>query len=459
MMIVQGEQANAHRASGAEDASRTDSPRADLPLAGRGAGLRPLLFTGSAVMILLNLSAPMGGLLDIPISFFLKNRLHLSADQLAMFKLWTGLPLFLSFVFGFVRDRWSPFGQGDRGHLVLFGVMTAACYLLIAVSSSTYTVLLAGLLASTVTFQVVSAAAYGLISSAGQRRALTGFFSVMVSFAFAAPVAAASLLGGLFSRFLEGQDIAHAMRILFLVGAGLVGLLALVAAMGPRAVFVEANRPRMTTSFLQDIARLVRHRPLYPVVLIQLLWQFTPATGVVLQYHMANTLHATDDKYGAFVAIYMVSLLPAYALYGFLCRRVRLSKLLWIGFSLVVFQLAPLLFMRTVTGVLLSAIPMGVVGGIAQAALTDLAIRSCPARLQGTFMLLFTTSIYFVAVRCGDVIGAALYDHHGGFATAIWATIAAYALILPLLLLAPRDLISTTDGQPLDDGRFKASQA
>jgi MFS family permease len=441
-MIVHGEGPGEPRASRVEAAPRTDA----------GAGLRPLLFMGSALMILLNLSAPMGGLLDIPVSFFLKNRLHLRADQLAMFKLWTGLPLFLSFVFGFLRDRWSPFGRGDRGHLVLFGLVTAVCYVIIALTPSTYTVLLAGLFASTVTFQVVSGAAYGLISSVGQRRALTGFFSVVVSIAFAAPVAAASLLGGVFSRFLEGQDIVDAMRILFLVGAGLVALLALVAAMAPKAAFMEANTPRSRTTFLHDISRLVRHRPLYPVILIQLLWQFTPGTGVVLQYHMANTMHATDDKFGAFIAIYLVSMLPAYALYGFLCRRVRLSRLLWIGFSLVVFQLAPLLFIHTVGALLLAAIPMGLIGGIAQAALTDLAIRSCPAGLQGTFMLLFTTSIYYVAVRCGDVFGADLYDHHGGFATAILATIGAYALILPLLWLTPRHLISTTDGQSSAEG-------
>src|SRR5436309_2070673 len=66
-----------------------------------------------ALLLLLNLAAPYAGLIGIPVSFFLKNRLHLSAHQLAEFNLWTGIPLYVSFVFGFIRDRWSPFGGGD----------------------------------------------------------------------------------------------------------------------------------------------------------------------------------------------------------------------------------------------------------------------------------------------------------------------------------------------------------
>ena len=68
--------------------------------------LKIFLF-GGALLLLINFSMPMGGLIDIPTSFFLKNKLHLAANQLAVFKLVTGAPLFLSFMFGFLRDRWS----------------------------------------------------------------------------------------------------------------------------------------------------------------------------------------------------------------------------------------------------------------------------------------------------------------------------------------------------------------
>jgi hypothetical protein len=109
---------------------------------------------------------------------------------------------------------------------------------------------------------------------------------------------------------------------------------------------------------------------------------------------------------------------------------------------------------RTATGAILAAIPMGVIGALGQAALTDLAIRSCPRGLQGTMMLLWGTSIYWIAVRFGDVLGTQIYAHSGGhwrgFEVAVWATIAIYALILPVLLLVPKRLIATRDGEALE---------
>src|SRR5271155_4635532 len=91
-----------------------------------------ILLAAAAVMLLLQFAAPGAGFIGLPILFFLKNRLHLSAQGLAGFNFWSGLPLYLSFVFGVMRDRWSPAGKGDRGHLVLFGLVTAVLSLVLA---------------------------------------------------------------------------------------------------------------------------------------------------------------------------------------------------------------------------------------------------------------------------------------------------------------------------------------
>src|ERR1700675_614797 len=66
------------------------------------------------LIVLLAFGSPSGGLIDIPISFFLKNRLHLTAHEVATFRLVAAVPLYLSFVFGFIRDMWNPFGMRDR---------------------------------------------------------------------------------------------------------------------------------------------------------------------------------------------------------------------------------------------------------------------------------------------------------------------------------------------------------
>ena len=51
-------------------------------------------------------------------------------------------------------------------------------------------------------------------------------------------------------------------------------------------------------------------------------------------------------------------------------------------------QLVPLLFIHSVTGALIAAAPIGLMGGVATAAYLDLMIRSCPRGLQGTMLML-----------------------------------------------------------------------
>ena len=87
-------------------------------------------------------------------------------------------------------------------------------------------------------------------------------------------------------------------------------------------------------------------------------------------------------------------------------------------------------------------------GGICYAALCDLAMRSCPPGLQGTLMML-VAGIYDLAGRGGDLLGAHIYngDPAHGFLYCALLTMAVYALMLPVLLLIPKSLLDTADGQ------------
>ena len=62
-----------------------------------------------------------------------------------------------------------------------------------------------------------------------------------------------------------------------------------------------------------------------------------------------------------------------------------------------------------------------------------------------TLMLAATVSV--ISVRFGDVLGTALYDKYGNFFICVIAVTVVYALILPMLLLVPKQLTSTSDGQ------------
>jgi MFS family permease len=421
-----------------------------VPLAA-GPRARLLLYAGVPILFI-NFAAPYNGLLGLPITFFLKNRLHLNAHDNATFVIIVSIPLFVGFLFGLARDRWSPGGAGDRGHLVLFGLFSAVIFTGLAFIAPTYAVLAVGVFLINVTLQFTAGAAAGLASAVGRHHAMSGQMSTVINAAILTPQFLAMLAGGVLSQALEGAQASAAARAFFLVGAALTIGMTAYGAFGPKRLFddakagaqAEAAAAPAKTSLGADIVRLLRTWAVWPVVIIQLLWQFAPGAGLALQYHLANEMHATDAQVGAFFAIFYAGFLPVFGLYSWLARRLKLGTLLWIGGVLAVPQMVSLLFIKSAEGALLAAIPMGLLGGIGQAAFTDLAIRSCPKGLEGTMMMLFL-ALFFIAQKFGDLWGADLYQSHGGYNMTLYATIAIYAAILPVILLAPKAIKAGKD--------------
>ena len=251
------------------------------------------------LIILLAFGGPSGGLIDIPISFFLKNRLHLTAHEVATFRLVAAIPLYLSFVFGFIRDSWNPLGMRDRGFMLLFGGITALLYVLFAFAPISYAMLLVAVVLLTASFLFVASAQNGLTSTIGQQHAMTGQVSAVWNVFLSVPTFGALLIGGKLSGLLEDEHPDQAVRILFLVGAGIMTAIALYALWKPAEVFdnirVENGSGRHP---IGDLKRLVRHWPIYPALLIWLLWNFAPGSTTPLQYHLQNTLHATRCPMG-----------------------------------------------------------------------------------------------------------------------------------------------------------------
>jgi Na+/melibiose symporter-like transporter len=281
---------------------------------------------------------------------------------------------------------------------------------------------------------------------------MSGQISAVWNIALSIPTVGALLLGGALSDLLEDRNADQAARILFLVGAAIMAAVALYAAWRPGSVFDNVRTEQETAAHpLQDLKRLVGHWPIYPALLIWLLWNFAPGSTTPLQYYLQNTLHAADAQWGQWNAIFAVSFIPTFMVFGLLCQRFPLRTLLAWGTVVAIPQLVPLLFIHSVTGALIAAVPIGLMGGVATAAYMDLIIRSCPRGLEGT-TLMMSGGLYWIASRFGDVLGTHLYDSYGGFAACVVAITIVYALILPTLLLVPRHLIATADGQTSEPG-------
>jgi MFS family permease len=428
-----------------DDAKTSDLAAAPsvLPV---GVRMRIVIYLG-VLLVLLGFGSPGGGLIGLPISFVLKNKLHLKAHEMAIFGLIAGAPSCVSFLFGFARDTWNPFGMRDRGFMVLFGGLCAALYVLFAFTPVTYQSLLVASLLLGTSFLFVSSAQNGLTSAIGQQHVMSGQISAAWNIFGSLPGIAALILGGFLSDLMERQDAERATHLLFLLGAAIMALVALYGLWKPASVFdnLEAERP-YNAELVDDIKRLLRHWPIYPALLISFLWNFAPGAGTPLQYYLQNTLHAQDAQWGQWNAIFTASFIPTFLVFGVLCRKFPLRPLLFWGTVVAIPQFIPLLFVHSVTGALIAAAPIGLMGGVATAAYLDLMIRSCPRGLQGT-LLMMSLALYAIVTGLGNLLGTNLYEHFGGFTVCVIAITVVYALILPVLLLVPKRLIETADGR------------
>lgn len=393
--------------------------------------------------LLIYLTRPNGYGSDVALTFIAKDYLHATAEQVANFRLVIAIPIYLAFCFGFARDLWNPFGLRDRGFLLLFGASGAAVFLWLAKSPLTYAALLTGILLIMMSFAFVSAAFQGLIALVGQEQLMSGRLSAVWNIFIATPDAMSAFAAGYVAEHLPPHRT-------FLLAAGLCLLIALYGLLKPRAVFTHAYDQPLArgTTLVGDIRRLVRHRAIYPAVLIIFMFQFSPGSNTPLQFQLTNVLHASDAAYADFQGLFLLGFLPAYALYGRLCQRMPLRRLLWLGILITVPQMLPLAFIGSASEALWLAPVMGLLGGLAYCAIIDLAMRSCPPGLQGTLMML-TAGAYELSWRGGDLLGARIYASSPahGFLYCALATTAVYALILPVLLLVPRELTATADGE------------
>lgn len=387
----------------------------------------------------------------VPIQFYVKEQLHLGPQAAALFGAIIALPLYVGFLFGLLRDRWQPFGRGDRGYLLLAAPPAALSLVWLAAGQITYARLLIGVLLFQALLQLLLTATQALTTAVAQRRLMTGRLGVVSMLSLSVPVALAALTGGWMVHRISAPGV-------FGVTAGILTSVFALAFWKPGSVYgekmpIRTGQERIWTA----LRRLVRHRPLWPAVLILLLWNFSPGFQTPLFYYFTDRLKVSGDVYGLYVAVFMLSFLPTSVLYGALCRRQPLWRLLGWGTAFAVIQVLPILLCRTTLHLMLFASAAGLLGGFGTAAYFDLLFRSCPTGLEGTASMLAISGVN-LAVRGGDLFGTWLYQR-GSFTLPILLTTVVYLLIIPVLFFIPRSLVATREEEEVKEAPHPAERA
>lgn len=138
------------------------------------------------------------------------------------------------------------------------------------------------------------------------------------------------VLGWLAFSSTTYQGLLSALSNFFLFLPACAAYFASGCYWNPTSVFHHAcDNPRAQgATFFADIRRLVRHRAIYPVVLINLLWNFSPGSYTPMQFYLTSQLHAPDSTYGYFLGTLNLCFVPPVVLNGLLCQKFPPRKLL-----------------------------------------------------------------------------------------------------------------------------------
>jgi Na+/melibiose symporter-like transporter len=397
-----------------------------------------------ATLTMTNALGDPSGLLSLPLQFTLKDRLGLSPHSLALFEVITFIPVYGGFAFGFLRDRWRPFGLGDRGYFLIGGPIAIGCYLWLASSELTYLPLLGAIFLAMAAYQLFDVASDALLTVVAQRHQMTGRLSAVVEGSEAVPGILAVMAGAA----MVSQE---SLRLPLMIAALCSAVMLVHAVWYPRETIAEQRRePR--ESLRAAMVRLWNHRPLRVVVLIAAMWNLSLAWGTPYLFFLTDDLHLSSEVLGLARAAGLGCAVAVAPFYGVLCRRVSLRQMLR---AAIVASLAPgflYLFAADASDVLIVSVLVGLPTAFGHIALFDLLRRACPRDLEGTAITL-SYSALALAAGAGDVVGAWMYSR-GGFAVALVADVLANAAVLPMLTALPVDLIAGCDGEAEADAEM-----
>ena len=378
------------------------------------------------------------GLLRLPIQFWLKDQLGTSPQGLAWFEALACTPIYLAFLFGFLRDHWRPSHRWhDRGYLLFSGLAAIGCYVWLAADHLDYARLLVAVLLAGAAYQLIHAAAEALMTTAAQRHLMTGRLSALSEFGEA--------MAGILAALLGGWMVSHvSIQAIFLIAAGCSGVILLQSFWKPRAIF-SGEGTSVPRQGLVSIGVLLRHPALRPTGLIILLWSFSPGYHTPLLYYLTDDVRISSGAYGICQAVDCIGITVAAAAYAWLCHRVSLKRLLWWSIGLSVFPGLVFLLVRSAPQAVAASFLLALLVGFMNTSLGDLLMRAAPEGLEGSYRML-GVSAYAVGGAMGDVFGAWVYEH-GGLVPCLIIEAVITACIFPALRRLPQHLIASSEAE------------
>ena len=337
------------------------------------------------------------------LTIVLKER-GLSAAQVATFFSITAIPWFLKPAYGLLSDFVPLYGRRRKSYLMLTCTLAAAAGLILGTAvEHTYTALvgLFTLMAFGLAFNDVLTDA--LMIENGRPLGLTGAFQ---SVQWAAITTASVIVGVAGGQLAERRELHTAF-----VTAACFPLISLIMVL----MFVREPRAPAERAFRETwraVHHAIREREGWLVAAFIFFWTFSPSFGPALLYYQTDTLRFSQQFIGHLNALQAVAGIVGALVYAPLSRRVPLRTLIvWAIGIATVGTLAYLAYGGPVSAIAIETI-FGGVAMTTQLAFLDLAAKTCPRRVEGTYFALLM-AIYNIGTQGSQIVGGHLYDTLG----------------------------------------------
>lgn len=375
----------------------------------------------------------------LPLQFLLKTRLHRAPEAMAAFFSLASIPWDLKPVAGLLTDSVPLFGTRRRGYLVLGAAAACGLWLMLGEWSRTFAHALVLTVLLNVAIVMTSTVSGGLLVEQGQRYAATGRLSSLRLVV----VNAALVLGGPLGGFLAERGL------LLTGGVAAAACFALVPATLVLLREPPAPRPaeRVLSNTGHQLGHLFRSGTLWSAAGMLFLVQLAPGFVTPLFYYQTNVLHFTPEFIGDLAMVSGILGLGGALVYGWVCRRLTLRRLLTLSIALNVVSTVLYLGYASRGSALVIEGAAGLMATLAQLPLFDLAARATP---PGDEALGYSVmmSVWNLGAAVSDLAGSWLFDrYHLGFKNLVWLNAGTTALVLLVVPLLPRRLVEPREGQ------------
>jgi MFS family permease len=334
-----------------------------------------------------------------------KEKLGLSAGQVATFFSITTVPWLIKPVYGLISDFIPLFGSRRKSYLLITSALASASgFTLALIGGHGYwtMALFFTLMGFGLAFTDVMTDA--LMVEHGRPLGLTGAFQSVQWAAIYLALMSVGVVGG---RLAESRNARAAFAL-----AAIFPLITF--AMG--FAFVR-ERPQVAgaATFQETWAAIknaLGQRDVWVVTAFIFFYTFSPSFGPALLYYQTDVLKFSQTFIGTLTALGSIAAVVGAFIYAPLSRRVSLVWLINVAIGIAVAGTLAYLFYRDWKSALIIDVVFGGIGMITQLAFLDLAAKACPKRVEGTFFALLM-SVYNAGVQGSQVVGGYLYDWLG----------------------------------------------